>query len=253
MIGAFPLQEFDMAIGIANPRRKRIGLGIAATAVAAMLGGCATGGMGYPGQGQAYPGSQYPQQPYPGGQYGGGQYGSQPLTGTVDGIDLNARRLFLVVQSQGYGGGSGAEVSFDENTRLYYRGQLHSIQGLERGDVVTVDAVQSGGRLWARTIEVVRNVRDGQGGPAYGNMLRGNVGYVDTRARTIELAAGGNYGGQYGARPPRIRYDQRTVVEYQGRIYRPENLQRGDLVSIQARPMGNELLAERIIVERSVR
>ena len=50
-----------------------------------------------------------------------------------------------------------------------------------------------------------------------------------------------------------VAYDARTTVEYQGRSYRPENLQRGDLVRVQARQVGynNQWLAERIYVERS--
>lgn len=215
-------------------------------AIVILLAGCATGGgYGLPGQGQ---GRSYPGEPYPDDRYGG-QYGSQSLTGSVDGIDLNGQRLMLVTQSSGYGAGSRAEVHFDQNTRLIYQGQQHPIQGLERGDVVRVDAAQSGGRLWARTIEVVHNVRDGYGGDQYGgNELRGNVAYVDTRARTIELERGGS-----NANTGRVRYDERTVVEYQGRRYRAEDLDRGDLVRMQVRRMGNELLAERIAVERSIR
>lgn len=224
----------------------RSGRWLGPVALLILLAGCATGGgYGFPGQGQGQP---YPGQPYPSDQYGG-QYGSQSLTGTVDGVDLNGQRLVLITQSSGYGTGSRAEVYFDQNTRLIYQGQQHPIQGLERGDVVRVDAAQSGGRLWARTIEVVRNVRDGYGGDQYGgNELRGNVAYVDTRARTIELERGGSYGDS-----GRVRYDERTVVEYQGRRYRAEDLDRGDLVRIQVRRIGNELLAERILVERSVR
>jgi hypothetical protein len=42
-------------------------------------------------------------------------------------------------------------------------------------------------------------------------------------------------------------------VEYRGRTYRPEDLQRGDQVRIQTRRVGgNQRVAERIIVERSV-
>lgn len=212
-----------------------------------MLGGCATGGgYGYPSSGQ-YPSGSYPDQRYP-----DDRYGSQ-LTGTVDGVDINGQRLILVTQSSGYGSGSRAEVFFDQNTRLYYQGQVQPIQGLERGDVVRVESVRSGGRVWARTIEVVRNVREGQGGGTYGNELRGTVGYVDTRNRVIELDRGG-YGGSYGSAGGRVRYDSRTVVEYQGRQYRPEDLDRGDLVRIQARQVSsNEWLAERIWVERSAR
>lgn len=215
------------------------GLGLAAALV--LLAGCATGGYGGAGQGQ-YPGQSYPDD----------RYGSQALTGTVEGVDLNGQRLILSAQSSSYGGNSRVEVFFDRNTRLYYQGQVQAIDGLERGDVVRVETAQSNGRLWARRIEVVRNVRDGYGGGEYGNELRGSVGYVDPRARVIELDRGG-YGSSYGGNAGRVRYDERTVVEYQGRRYRPENLERGDLVRIQTRQLGNEWLAERIWVERSVR
>jgi hypothetical protein len=219
-----------------------------------LLAGCATGGYG---SGAAYPGQgQYP------GQYPDDRYGTQSLTGTVDGIDLRGQRLLLVTQSN-YGAGARVDVFFDRNTRLFHQGREYAIEGLERGDVVRVDTTRSGSRVFARSIEVVRNVRDsyggGQYGGQYGSDLQGAVGYVDPRARMIELDRGGSggsyggYGGSYGGSLVRVRYDERTVVEYQGRRYRPEDLNRGDLVRIQARPLGNEWLAERIWVERSIR
>jgi hypothetical protein len=220
-----------------------VGRGLGLAALLMLLAGCVTGGYG-PGAG--YPGQAgYPDQPYP-----DDGRGSQALTGTVDGVDINGQRLLLIAQSSRYGGDSRMDVYFDRNTRLYYQGRAQAIEGLERGDVVRVDAVQSGGRLWARTIEVVQNVREGGG--QYGNELRGAVGYVDPRARVIELDRGG-YGSSYGGGPDRVRYDDRTLVEYQGRSYRPEDLERGDEVRVQARQFGNEWLAERIWVERSVR
>lgn len=228
-----------------------------------LLAGCATGGFpgaGYPGQSQ-YPGTQYP----------GDGYGQQAVVGTVEGLDLSRQRLILVTESQSqYGGGSRIDVGFDRNTRLFYQGREHAIEGLERGDVVRVETAQSGGRLWARQIEVLRDVRTTQGGQyggqyggdqygggQYGAQLRGNIGYIDTRSRVIEIDAGGygsTYGGDAGANRRLVRYDDRTVVEYQGRRYRPQDLGRGDLVSIQARQVGNnEWLAERIMIERSTR
>jgi hypothetical protein len=225
----------------------RFGRALGLMVLMLLLGGCATGGYG---SGYGYPGqNQYPDQSYP-----DDRYGSQALAGTVEGVDLNGQRLLLTTQPSRYsGGGSRVEVFFDRNTRLFYQGREHAIEGLERGDVVRVDTVQSRGRLWARSIEVVHNVRDGYGGGQYGNELRGAVGYVDPRARVITLDRGG-YGNSYGGGDTRMRYDDRTTVEYQGRRYRPEDLERGDLVRIQARQWGqNEWLAERIWVERSVR
>lgn len=228
-----------------------VGRVLALAALLLVLSGCATGGYGpgagYPGAGYPDQG-RYPQQPYP-----DDRYGSQSLTATVDAVDPRSQRLLLVTRSAYGASSSRVEVYYDRNTQLYYQGRAVAVEGLERGDVIRVQTAQSGGRLWARSIEVVHNVRDGAGGSQYGNELRGTVGYIDPRARTIQLDSGG-YGGSYGGGSTRLRYDERTVVEYQGRRYRPEDLDRGDLVRVQARQIGgNEWLAERILVERSVR
>lgn len=205
---------------------------------ALLLAGCVTpGGYGaYPG-GYGQPAPGYP-----------AQHGNQ-LLGTVQSVDPGYNRIVLVVEDRaGYGRGQQLALRYDQRTRLIYQGREHPVQGLERGDVIRVDAVQSGREWWARTIEVVRNVREGggYGGGGYGNELRGTVGYVDPRTRVIRLDGAG-YGGNL------VSYDSRTIVEYQGRHYRPENLQRGDLVRVQARRVGNnQWIAERILVERSV-
>lgn len=224
---------------------------VAFIALVLALSGCATGGMGgYPQGGGSYPGSSYPDQSYP------QQYPADQLIGTVQGVDAGGGRIMLDARTSSYGGVSRVEVFFDQRTQLVYQGQSYPVSGLEPGDEIRIATTRSGDRLWARSIEVVRNVRDGGGynDGGYGNSgnygssgdLRGEVGFVDARARIIELARGA-MGGNYGAQ--RIRYDERTLVEYQGQRYRPENLQRGDIVRIQARQSGNEWIAERIWVE----
>ncbi len=226
-----------------------------ATSVTLLLGGCVTPG-GYGGDpggyGQSAPGSS-------------AQSDSQ-LQGTVDGVDPHAYRLLVLVDDPRTGRGQQLEVRYDQRTRLFYQGREHPVEGLERGDVIRIDVAQSGRDLLARSIEVVRNVRDagyggGYGGDrydherygndryggGYGNDLRGSVAFVDARARVIRLDGTG-----YGSNV-QMTYDARTTVEYQGRRYRPENLRHGDLVRVQARQVGNnQWLAERIIVERSV-
>jgi hypothetical protein len=203
-----------------------------------LLAGCATPGGygGYPGD-YGPSGSGYPT-----------DYGNR-LEGTVEGVDTGYGRIVLVVDDPRAPRTQRLDVRYDQRTRLFYQGREGEVQGLERGDVIRIDAVQSGRDLWARSIEVVRNVRDGGygGGYGYGNDLRGAVASVDTRARMIRLD-GDAYGGNV-----QVAYDGRTTVEYQGRRYRPEDLQRGDRVRIQARQVGgNQWLAERVIVERSV-
>lgn len=139
------------------------------------LAGCATGlgNTGYPG-GSAYPGSSDGYGGQYGGEYGGeyggqygGQYGSQRIVATVQDVDPRYGRMLVSMnQSRGYRS-SQVEVFFDNNTRLYYQGRVYPVTGLERGDQIAIDAVQSSGRLWARRIEVVRNVRDSGGGYRY--------------------------------------------------------------------------------------
>ena len=221
-----------------------------AIATALLFSGCMTTGGDYGNTGGYPSGGQYPQQPYP------SQSGNQ-LVGAVDSVDANGR--LLLIADSGYGGGSRIEVLFDQRTQLYYQGQSYPVAGLERGDRIRIEATQSGGRWLAHSIEVLQNVRDTQGGQygqdgqygqygQYGSALGGAVSYVDTRARVIAFTSGG-----YSGATTQVRYDERTVVEYRGQQFRPESLERGDVVRIQARQSGNEWLADRIVVETSAR
>ena len=135
-----------------------------------VLAGCATGqgsGYGNDPNGPYYPGGY-------GGQYGGqygSQYGSQRFIATVEGVDARYGRVVLGVDDSRNRdpryGRQRVEVFFDNRTRLYYQGRQYPVAGLERGDQVAVEAVESGERLWATRIEVVRNVRDYGGGYRY--------------------------------------------------------------------------------------
>ena len=214
---------------------RRLGL-VLATSVMLFIAGCVTpdGYGSYPG-GYGQPAPGYPS-----------QYDSQ-LQGTVEGVDSRYNRIVVIVDDPRTSRAQRMEVRYDQRTRLFYQGRELPVDGLERGDVIRIDVAQSGRELFARSIEVVHNVRDGGYGGSYGNDLRGSVAFVDTRARLIRLDAGG-----YDNLQVQVAYDARTTVEYQGQSYRPENLQRGDMVRIQARQVGNnQWLAERIIVERS--
>ncbi|MFC0677659.1 DUF5666 domain-containing protein [Lysobacter korlensis] len=227
-----------------------------------LLAGCATpygggAGAGYPGTGypgDAYPGQGYPGQGYPGQGYPGsgdpGRYGSQRVLGTVQQVDPRYGRVVISPDGGGYGGGRAIEVSYDRNTQLVYQGRQYPVEGLERGDRISIEAEDAGGRLHARFIEVVQNVRDtrGGGGSYYGNDLQGAISYVDPRRRVIELTRGG-----YSGAREQVFYDERTRVEYRGQQLRPEQLESGDVVRVQGRPTGQGLLAERIDVEVNAR
>ena len=50
-----------------------------------------------------------------------------------------------------------------------------------------------------------------------------------------------------------VYYDTSTVVEYDGKRYRPENLERGDEVEIEVRSRGSRYEADEIQVVENVR
>lgn len=212
---------------------------IALAFAALLLAGCVSGyGGGYGGDYGSGSGSG---SGYPG-------YGSQRVLGTVQDVDPRYGRIVLSVDGRYDNRTSRVALRFDRNTRLFYQGRQQAVSGLERGDRISVETVRSGGELLARRIEVVHNVRDGYGGGYYGGELRGAVSFVDPRAQVIGITRGG-----YSGQRERVRYDNRTQVEYRGRRVSPQQLERGDVIRIQARPWGNDWLAERIWVERSVR
>lgn len=119
-----------------------------------VLAGCATG-QGAGGYGGSYPGDRT----YPSGY--GDRNDSQRIIATVQSVDPRYGRLLLGVDDRRSARQSQVEVYFDNNTTLFYQGQRYPVGGLERGDEIAVEVVQSRGRLWATRIQVVRNVRDG--------------------------------------------------------------------------------------------
>ena len=228
----------------------RRGRGVLIAAIAGLaLAGCAS--YGYPGGG--YGGGYGDGYGYPGDGYGQ-QYGSQ-VVGAVQGLDERYNRIILTLEDGGYGyGGREVALQYDGRTRLVYRGQLYPVEGLERGDVIRAEVADAGNRLYARTIEVVRNIREYGGGGyypggGYGDhgdyeQLRGRVTWVDDRAQVIRLDAGG-----YGGQAVDVRFDTRTYVEWRGDRYPARDLDPRDVVSIQARRSGNTWVAERIVLE----
>jgi len=85
--------------------------------------------------------------------------------------------------------------------------------------------------------------------------VQGYVSTVDTRNQRIDLdvqyinnlrqSGGSNQRGT-------IYYDSRTRVIYQGKDYRPEDLERGDQISVKGYNDNGRYLAETIEVLRSV-
>jgi hypothetical protein len=81
--------------------------------------------------------------------------------------------------------------------------------------------------------------------------IRGTVDSVDTGSRSVYLTNVSGLSSMLsgaGGNNARVYYDDRTAVEYQGRSYRPEDLERGDQISVRVDESNNRLLADSMTV-----
>lgn len=175
------------------------------------------------------------------------------LRGVVRFVDPNRRTI--EVDRSTFGSSQIVTVQYDSNTWVNYSGQRYRPDVLERGDEIEINVRDLGsGRLLAEGIHVIRDVRSGTAGETTSSALRGTVRFVDTVRRTIELDQT-SWVPRFttgSTSPVVVEYDANTRVEFQGRIYAPTNLERGDVVDVMVRDLGTVLLAERIIVVRDV-
>lgn len=190
------------------------------------------------------------------------------VQGTVERVDTSAR-LIVVDGDTRYNlrnaGGDRLSLHYDNRTTVVYQGRTYSPADLERGDRIVADVDDSGNRLMAQRIEVTYDVTGGAGG-VYGDQrrlaeLRGTVRSIDTFARTLQLErtsyvsgfTTGTGTGTSGSDVVTVHYDADAVVEYQGRFYGPDSLERGDVVDVRVSETGSRLIAERIELVRDVR
>lgn len=243
--------------------------------LAAVLTGCGSTGVGdILGGGSSSGGSTS------GGSSTGGTYDDRYDTagnvrGTVERVDTVDRRI--IVDREGTydsrnnlrNGNEDDTVSlyYDDRTTVQYQGKTFRPQDLEAGDRILADVNETGGRLVVEDIEVLQDVSsNGSNGstPGYDDQVRtsdvrGTISYIDTRERTLEIQTSGSSSnfssGSTGSSTGRsgvvlVHYDANTAVEYQGRSYKPENLERGDEVEVEIRDVGGRLMAEEILVVR---
>jgi hypothetical protein len=218
----------------------------ALVAAVALLAGCGSSGIGDVLGG-------------PRNDDGYGQTGD--VRGTI--TSVNTRDQTIVVDQEGTGtylrnGGSDEVVlRYDSNTRVDFEGRTYRPEDLERGDRIAANVDESSGsRLYARDIQVLYDVSGGTGSTGgyndtLGNELRGVVRYVDTRSHTLEIEPSSRYDSRFPTDRNGVvvvYYDSQTDVDYQGRNYEPENLERGDEVEVDIRDSGGRLLAQQITV-----
>ncbi len=180
---------------------------------------------------------------------------STSIRGTVRNVD--ASRRTIEIDRSGYG---IQTFDYDTNTYVTFSGRNYYPQDLERGDEVEIFLRDiGGGRFLANNITVLRSV-SGSGSGGYGTAsatIRGTVRYVDASRQEIGLEQTSwitrfNTGSNTGSLNV-VRYDSNTNVEYNGQLYSPTNLERGDIIDIEVRNAGSSMfLANRITVVRDV-
>jgi hypothetical protein len=247
-------------------RQTRLVMALAILAEFAVLTGCGSTGVGdILGGGSSSGGSTS------GGSTSGGTYDDRYDTannvrGTVQRVDTVDRRI--LVDRDGTSGNylrNGNEdgtvsLYYDDRTTVEYQGKSYRPQDLESGDRILADVNETSGRLIAEEIQVLQDASTGSSTGTYGNGtyddqrssdLRGTVSYIDTRNQTLEIEPSGttrfstNRSGVV-----LVHYDANTTVEYQGRSFKPENLERGDEVELQVRDLGGRLTVDEILVVR---
>ena len=179
------------------------------------------------------------------------------VRGTVERVDTQNR--FIVVNGEDSyrsnlrNGNEEITVYYDNNTTVRHEGRTYRPEDLERGDRVEINVDQSGSRLIAQDIQVLY---DATAGTSTGSQddyrttseVRGIVRYIDTQARTLEIEPRSSSFSTGRSDVVTVRYDTSTTVEFEGRSYKPENLERGDEVEIEVRDLNGQLLAEQILV-----
>ncbi len=189
------------------------------------------------------------------------------VRGTVERVNTRERTIVVDAESSGYSnnlrnGDDEIVLSYDDSTTVEFQGRTFRPDDLEPGDRILAEispTYRSSTTPLVEEIQVLYDVSGGVGdNDGYNDNdslvdrdLRGTVRYVDTRDRTVEVetsSRGFTTGttGQSGVVV--VHYDSETVVEFEGRRYQPENLERGDEVQIDIRDVGGRLLAEEILV-----
>jgi hypothetical protein len=189
------------------------------------------------------------------------------VRGTVERVNTQDRTIVVDAESTSYrsnlrNGDDEIVLAYDDSTTVEFQGRTFRPEDLEPGDRILAEvspSYRSSSTPLVEEIQVLYDVSGGVGDndayndndPIVDRELRGTVRYVDTRDRTVEVATssrGFTTGttGQSGVVV--VHYDAQTVVEFEGRRYQPENLERGDEVEIEIRDVGGRLLAEEILV-----
>ena len=248
---------------------------LAALAAAVILTGCGSSGIGGVLGGGNDSGRTTDNSTYdPYGQR------SNEVQGTVERVNTRDRYVVVDVEASRYNlrNGNEGEVTlyYDDRTDVEFEGKAYQPQDLEPGDRIRAEIDNSGSRLLAEQIEVLHDATGGTsstgvlgdyGDDDYRNDrnsdynlsedLRGTVRYIDTSDRTLEIEPVRNSrfttGSSSRSNVIVVHYDAQTVVEFEGKRYTPDNLEKGDEVEVDVRDSNGRLMAEEIVVVRDSR
>jgi len=126
-----------------------------------------------------------------GGVLGGGQQQAQTglAEGAVRGVDTRSQQISLQLTN-----GQTVALAYDNQTKLVYQNQLHSVTGLESGDRVIVRVRDVGnGTYYTDSIHVTQSASEpGSGTTSSGNVqaLQGTVRQIDRTNGLFTLDAG---------------------------------------------------------------
>lgn len=191
---------------------------------------------------------------------GGGSRTGEPyrsvdnVRGTVERVNTTERYIVVDSEETTYnlrnGGDDEVVLYYDDRTTVEHQGRTYRPHDLEAGDRILAEVDDDAGRLRVEEIQVLYDATGGVGDnddryddDARTTELRGTIRYVDTRDQTLELEPSTGRSGLVV-----VHYDSSTVVEFEGRRYRPENLERGDRVEIEVRDLNGRMMAEEILV-----
>lgn len=175
--------------------------------------------------------------------------GAVRYDGRLGEIDTR-RRSFQLIQ----GSREDFPVNFvyDDDTRIERRGQSVRVDALRDGDIVQVTAVASQRGLLATRIAIDEPAGGAAPQPVPEQAavpVRGVIRKVDARMRTFEFESKSRLPNAAIRRGmATVQYDRMTSVEYQGKRYTVQNLEPGDEVDVQVTRIGEDVIADRIVV-----
>lgn len=180
------------------------------------------------------------------------------VRGTIERVNTTERYIVVdpeeVASNLRNGNDDEVVLYYDDRTTVEHQGKTYKPADLEAGDRILADVDSSGSRLLAEEIQVLYDVTSNSSDDRYDDNndryndtrtteLRGTIRYVDTRDQTLELEPSTGRTGVVV-----VHYDASTTVEFEGKRYKPENLERGDRVEIEVRELNGRMIAEEILV-----